>query len=111
MCRAGFWISLVAVSAAVVWGAWFGRFPLGVPGEWEWKRLSAPDSLAPTLAILAVVAGGYLVFVWVGARRIARCGGWEQAAWLVGLAAAGFAWLWCAQDSGREGYQLSKAAW
>jgi hypothetical protein len=84
--------------------------PLGVPGEWEWRRV-APAALWLTLLSLAIAAGCYVAFVWLGARWIDRGSRWTRAVWLLGLSLAGFGWLWTAQEAAPEGFQLSKAAW
>jgi hypothetical protein len=106
-----FWASLGAPSLVVVWGAWFGHFSLGVAGQWEWKRVDFAGSLAVTLLPPVVCALLYLGFVWLGAQRIARSRAVEGAAWLGGLALFGFAWLWVAEESAPQTFQLSKAAW
>src|SRR4051794_1650317 len=58
-------VFLVMVQAALVaalgWGLLSRAFPLGVPGEWEWLRLSrGPAALEVGFAALAVIlyAGG-----------------------------------------------------
>jgi hypothetical protein len=109
--RIAFWSSLIVPVLLIIWGAWFGRFPLGVPGEWEWNRIDFVGSLAATLAPPLVCALLYVGFVRLGGRCIARSPAAESAAWLGGLALFGFAWLWVAQESAPATYQLSKAAW
>jgi hypothetical protein len=84
--------------------------PLGVPGEWEWRRV-APAALWLTFLSLAIAAACYVAFVWLGARWIDCSSRLARAAWLWGLVLGGFGWLWMAQEAAPEGYQLSKAAW
>lgn len=104
-------IALAGSMALLVGLVWFSDLPLGVPGEWEWTRAPWSGSLLLTFATLAIAGAGYLAFVWLGARRIDRATPAERAVWLAGLAAAGLAWLWLAQEAAPEGYQLSKVAW
>src|SRR5579863_2110778 len=111
MRRIAVWLSLIIAALAVVWGAWFGSFPLGIPGEWEWNRV-APDgpfvwALLPPVAAAVL----YIGFVWLGERRVPRCRAWELTAWIAGLIFCGFTWLWIVQESAPATYQLSKSAW
>ncbi|MFN0052911.1 MAG: hypothetical protein ACKV0T_12035 [Planctomycetales bacterium] len=107
----------LAVLLALVWTGcgigivWGTEWPLGVPGEWVWTRVSHASSLGLTFALLAIVGGCYLGWVWLGARRIDRATSPERAVWLMSLALAGFGWLWFAQEGAPDGYQLSKAVW
>lgn len=105
------WILPLAATVAAIALLWGTTAPLGVPGEWEWSRHEQGHSLFLTFAPLAITAGCYLGYVWLGLRRLRACGNWECRAWVVGLALAGFAWLWQAQEAAPNGYQLSKAAW
>jgi hypothetical protein len=111
MRRVAFWSSLSLPSAIVVWGAWFGTFPFGVRGEWEWMRIAPDGPLGLSLVPPIVAAALYLGFVWLGQRRIPRCGPAEISAWLCGLVVAGFTWLWIVQESAPRNYDLSKAVW
>lgn len=108
-----FWLVLIGATALSIGVVWSRAIPLGVPGEWEWSR-AIPNSgieLAFTLAGGAIAAAAYLGLVSLGAQHIVRAGRSVRAAWLLGLWAAGFAWLWVAQESAPEGYQLSRASW
>src|SRR6516225_8147751 len=111
MRRVGFWFSLILAALAVIWGAWWGTFPLGVADEWEWNRIEPTEALGLALIPPAVSAGSLIGFVWLGARRIDFCRAAERAAWMCGLCVCGFVWLWVVQESAPQGYQLSKAAW
>jgi len=121
MNRRGFWITLLATSAASVGLLWLPCgdaakswcVPLGIPGEWVWNRIPIGDSGAATLllgwslaAVALLVYGGV---VWVGATRVANCSRTETAIWLAALATAGFCWLSLLQESPPEGYRTSKA--
>src|SRR5438477_10283330 len=99
-------IGSTVLSIGLVWGS---RIPLGIPGEWEWSRLPPETSVSFVLALglAALFAAGYLWFVRLGAARMTHAGRWERGCWLVGLAAAGFTWLWTAQESAPPAYQLS----
>jgi hypothetical protein len=111
MCRLGIYAALCVAVLAVAWGTGIASFPLGVPGEWTWARVNPSEPLGLALAPVLVVAALYVGFVWLGARYIATCRRAGLAAWICGLTLAGFAWLWVAQESAPENYQLSKAAW
>lgn len=111
MRRIAFWTSLIVPALAVVWGAWFGSFPLGVPGEWVWNRVEPVGSLLLSFVPPFVAATIYVGFVWLGERRIERCRAAEMSAWMCGLIVCGFTWLWIVQESAPEAYQLSKSAW
>jgi len=111
MRRLAFWSSLLIPALAVIWGAWFGAFPLGIPGQWEWNRIEPVGSLGLSLVPPIVAAVLYIGFVWLGERRIERCRAAELSAWMCGLIVGGFTWLWIVQESAPETYQLSKAAW
>lgn len=106
------WYSLLLVipSALLIWAALEGRFPLGVPGEWTWERIE-PAATLGLLAFPALTAFGYMAWAWLGAQRVEKSGRIELWSWLAGLVAAGFLWLWVAQEAAPPGYQLSKAAW
>src|SRR5262245_51564752 len=101
-------ISILALglTAGVAVAVWATAIPLGVPGEWAWSRLAPTSSQWLSLTALAIVGSCYVGFAWLGARRIEQCRGWERSGWLAGLALAGFAWLWMAQETAPDGYQL-----
>ena len=111
LMRLAFWLSVVVTSLAAAWGLWFGEFPLGVRGEWEWSRVEPAFPLWLAILPPLVAAGIYLAFVRRGARRIEQSRQSALWIWLAGLSIAGFAWLWVVQESAPQGYQLSKAAW
>jgi hypothetical protein len=111
MRRIVFWLSLTAPALAVVCGAWWGTFPLGVAGEWDWKRIEPSASTVLILGPPLVAAALFIAFVAIALPRIQRCRPIELAGWLCGLWLCGFVWLWIVQESAPEGYQLSKATW
>ncbi|QDT64390.1 hypothetical protein V22_16240 [Calycomorphotria hydatis] len=89
---------------------WGTSIPLGVPGEWTWTRLQDPLLLSIASAIPALLClACYLFFVRQGRLRIERAGTVTQVCWLSGLVAAGFLFLWYAQQAPIEPqYQLGK---
>ena len=121
MNRRGFWITLLATSAASVGLLWLPCgdaakswcAPLGIPGEWVWNRIPVGDGGAATLILgWSLVAVALLIYggvVWVGATRVSNCSRTETAFWLAALATAGFCWLSLLQESPPEGYRTSKA--
>lgn len=111
MRRALFWLSLIVPAGALVAGLWWGSFPLGIKGEWEWSRAAPVEPVWLTFVPPVIAAGLYLGFIGLGAGRIERAGTAGIAAWLGGLVLAGFTWLWVVQESAPENYRLSKAPW
>lgn len=104
-------VIVVALSAITVGMLWGTAIPLGIPTEWVWERMPADAQTVPNLVLAGAAAGLYLLFVWLGDRRLARptVSHNEVAAWLGGLMAAGFAWLWIVQDTAPMEGQLGKA--
>ena len=121
MHRRGFWITLLATSAASVGLLWLPCgdaaeswcVPLGIPGEWDWNRIPVDEGGTTTLllgwSLAAIALLVYGVVVWIGATRLSNCSRTETAFWLVALATAGFCWLSLLQESPPEGYRTSKA--
>lgn len=112
--QAGIGLALVAAGSLAI--LWLTAIPLGVPSEWAWSRIPAASG-EWTLLILgwlsaAVVGGLYVGFIIAGSVRLERAGRLESAAWLAGLCAMGFAWLWALQESpARPQYALGKSGW
>lgn len=106
-----FWVLFTALSLGIVGAVLAAPFALGVPGEWEWDRVSVPESLGIALLLPALTGVVYVGFVWLGAARIDGSGTAKLTLWLAGLVVAGFAWLWIVQEAAPESYQLSKTAW
>ncbi len=111
MRQVAFWLTLVIPALAVICGVWFGNFPLGVPREWEWDRITPTGPISLTFVVPLAAGLLYIGFVWLGVQRIRVCRRAELAAWLGGLCICGFTWLWIAQESAPERYQLSKTVW
>lgn len=100
---------LSCLSLAILW---LTDIPLGVPGEWVWKRIDYHDAIAtalPGLIQTGIVGAVYVAVVWFGLRRVPHCRRLELAAWLGGLAVVGFGWLIAVQDGTRFEYRLTKA--
>ena len=113
--RLWFWLFLaVGVVGSQVY-LWSTRLPLGVPGEWTWRRLdSEPDALWNLIGVAAAVVL-YVAFVEAGARRLSRLANsktrfLEVSAWLAGLVAVAFVWLWVVQETAPTGNRLGKSA-
>jgi hypothetical protein len=111
MQRIAFWLSLTVPALAVVWGAWWGHFPLGVPREWEWMRMDPSGSVALVFGPPLVAAPLFIAFVALALPRVERSRPVELTGWLCGLWLCGFTWLWIVQESAPENYQLSKTTW
>lgn len=80
------WWIVAVVQAILLAGALAairsGRIPLGVPGEWEWLRISSRPS--PELILVAVLAVGiYVAYAALAMRNIAKGG--RGVRWLAGL--------------------------
>ncbi len=93
---------------------WLTQVPLGVPGEWEWRRIGAEGAQLREGVVGAVTAAIgaslYLAVVWLGAKRLVDCARLETATWLSVLVCGGFVWLWALQQSPTESNRLQKAA-
>lgn len=109
-------IGLALLTSALLAFLWLTDVPLGVPGEWVWHRILLEPGETTTLVLgclSATIVGGALVaFVAIGSRRLPAATRLETAAWLVGLWAAGFTWLWAVQESpARVEDTMAKSAW
>ncbi|MGQ0637371.1 MAG: hypothetical protein ACT4QC_22415 [Planctomycetaceae bacterium] len=112
MSRVAWCLSLLVPAVLTVGVVCGTALPLGIPGEWVWLRQPpSATSIWLTLLPAAACGAGYVAFIGLGAVRAHGAKRWEHLCWLMGLAGAGFAWLWVVQEAGSEGYQLSKAAW
>jgi hypothetical protein len=102
-------VSLV-LAAATLALLWFSEWPLGVPGEWEWQRLSYTSRGLLSAALLIAVGGIPYLAVCLMADRdidIARRAG--VAARLLLLVAAACGWLIAVQAAAIEGVGLAKS--
>ena len=108
--------SLILCAAVASLGMlWLSQVPLGIPGEWAWERVaSEPDSVWNLIGA-TVTAGLYLMVVRVGWERLSgesrlAPGRVEVGAWMIGLVAMAFAWLWIVQEASPQRNRLGKAA-
>lgn len=97
-----FWSVLVAgviVSQAFLWAT---DRPLGIPGEWVWQRTAFEADGYWNFAGTSVASVLYLLFVNAGAAWLGNTASQRRTvivmAWLGGLVAASFAWLWIVQE-------------
>lgn len=100
--RYWFWLLLLAgviVSQAFLWAT---DLPLGIPGEWVWQRTEFESDGYWNFAGTGVAAILYLFFVNAGATWFRKAAIKRRnlivLAWLAGLVAASFAWLWIVQE-------------
>jgi hypothetical protein len=97
------WFRLLFLTATVgsLVSLWFTSLPLGIPGEWTWQRVAPEPDLRWNLIGVAVAAALYVGFIEAGARQ--RQAGSrshiKSIAWLTGLVAVAFTWLWVVQES------------
>ncbi|MGC1275612.1 MAG: hypothetical protein WBC44_18035 [Planctomycetaceae bacterium] len=101
-----------AVTQLVI--VWVPAFPLGVPGEWTWQRITyGSGQLASVFLDLFIAIPAALAYLWycrAGERRLAVSSHGRRRLWLAGLAASGFAWLWVVQESApNEIHRLGRA--
>ena len=113
--RFWFWICLVASVIASQACLWWTQLPLGIPGEWTWSRVDREPDVVWNMVGAVVAALLYVGLVAAGARRLSRSAGrpttrLEVSAWLMGLVAASFAWLWVVQELAPIKNRLGKAA-
>ncbi len=106
--RQWLWAAGIAGAGLTSWLAWSARFELGVSGEWTWERRPPAPDLGLVLLPALLAAAACVGMVWLGSRRIDRCGRAERWSWLVALAAATWAWLWCAPECAPPGHQLNR---
>ncbi len=109
-------LALFVVSAQAILVVAFGfvlrsktpKFPLGIPGEWEWLRIDA--SMVGYSLILAVVAIlGFAVFAAAGFQSLSRPGRpVREGFWLSGLVFAAILVQAVTQEAAPVGYGLSK---
>jgi hypothetical protein len=112
--RTAIGFTLVAAGSLAI--LWLSNLPLGVPGEWEWDRITIArgEWLAVVLGWLAagLVGALYIVFALVAASRVEGAPRWQVAGWLAGLTLGGFAWLWVVQESPADpAYRMAKTGW
>lgn len=109
------WLWSMAITVVFAIGLlWFTEIPLGIPGEWTWKRL--PSEETTNEVVLGSLQAGVLGLVfaavaWFGLGHISTGSLRQVAGWLAGLMLASMAWLFGVQESPPDGFRLSKAPW
>ncbi len=113
--RLWFWLCLIVGVVGSQVCLWSTKLPLGIPGEWTWRRVeSEPDILWNLIGVMVAVVL-YVAFVEAGARRLSRLANLKSrfpkvCAWLAGLVAVSFVWLWVVQETAPTGNRLGKSA-
>lgn len=75
--------------AGLLAGVKTGRLPLGIPGEWEWMRISVgPSVLWLLVSAVAVAAYGGYAALGFRALGVPSRRGWRETGWVVGLTAS-----------------------
>ncbi|MEZ6064283.1 MAG: hypothetical protein R3B90_00925 [Planctomycetaceae bacterium] len=104
-------MTLLATAASLVllWGT---GVPLGVPGEWEWPRLSYSDhGIALAAIMVGLSAAAYVGFAWLAERGLESAGRLGMFLRLMGLVVVGFGWLWGVQGAAIDGIGLGKSSY
>ena len=88
--------------------------PLGVPGEWTWKRtdfvgVERDAMLGAAAAVIVIAVYGTLLFF--GRKAIERNSPWNTAAWLTALTLAAVAVLFAIESTTPGDYPTAKHAW
>ena len=99
--RLWFWLLLLTATVTSMACLWLTQLPLGIPGEWTWQHIAPEPDLRWNLIGIAVAAALYVSFVEAGARQL-QAGSrslTRLTAWLIGLVAVAFTWLWVVQES------------
>ena len=109
-------LGLFVGAACSVAFLWLTDIPLGIPGEWEWKRIPVEDGQMVAAGLGWVMAGSvaavYCALAWLGVKRLEVCSRTETAVWLGSLVLAGFFWLGVVQESPPAAkYRLTKTPW
>lgn len=109
-----FWLILISATGSVLALLWRSEIPLGVPGEWTWRRIDVTAENWSEVwlgwVIAAVGAVPLLLVARLGVTRIGPTTRLGTCGWLLGLLAGGFCWLWLLQESPPSGHRLSKSA-
>jgi hypothetical protein len=89
---------------------WLSDLPLGVPGEWTWRRHEATPDVAANLILGVMVGAAYLGAAAWGYARLGRetCSRGESVGWQVALAVAAGVWLWTVQGGGNSGATVGR---
>jgi len=86
--------SVLAAAVISLAFLWLTAVPLGIAGEWEWRRIELGDGQTGDVLLgcvsAIVIALGYVVVYCVGAVRLRLTGRVETATWLTVAVVAGF---------------------
>lgn len=97
-----------SLTALFLWLVAAQKIPLGVPGEWEWLRISVPISFAQAIIAIAAI-GAYATFAAWGRYSLdKRQGPIRETIWTVLLAVAAIAVQWNVIEGSPYGYGLSR---
>jgi hypothetical protein len=107
-------LSLIAGAALTAAFLLATDVPLGVPGEWTWKRPDFTglhrDALLGALAALIMLAG-YFVLLHFGRKAVERSSPFQTAGWLAALTFCGVAVGFALESVTPGNYPAAKHAW
>lgn len=108
------WLAIILGTALSLAVLWLTGLPLGIPGEWTWKRSSIEPDTLWNLVGGVVASGLFAGFMLLGRRRFEAASGSayfriESTAWLCGLVVVSFIWLWIVQEISPVENRLGKA--
>ncbi len=104
-------LSLVIFGSAAALGLmWLTDRPLGIDGEWTWKRFAVTPDLAPNLLAGLVTGLGYVAFVCAGfyRLRLPNIRAAESCGWLGCLTVFAVCWITVAVGTGTTGASISR---
>ena len=97
-------------SAAGMALCWLTDWPLGIVGEWTWKRFAVTPDLTANLILGTACGVGYTAFACAGFHRLqtANPRRREVCGWLSGLVVFGLVWIPLAAGTGTSGASISR---
>lgn len=109
------WLAIIVGSCLAIAFMWGTSFPLGIPDEWTWERATVEPDWIWNLGGGSIAASLLVAFIWQGYVRLAgeiprRWRQMETTAWLTGLVAISFVWLWIVQEVSPVRNRLGKSA-
>lgn len=110
LMRIRFWASLIAGVLVCQFVLWATDIPLGIPGQWTWRRMTAEADLGWNLIGLATAAAFYCGFVSLAAKRLEPARGPSVSVlWLTGLVLMGGSWIWLVEEFAPTPGRLGKS--
>lgn len=105
-----FWPPVLLASAAFLVIFWLINVPLGVPGEWVWRRHGVTPDVIANLLLGCLVGTAYVAAATWGYRRLARpaCSRGEALAWQLVSAIMAAAWIVTVQGTGGSGATIAR---